>query len=59
MMLSFKHANVMTLKGVCVDQETPLIIMPFMSNGSVLEYVRNNKEDLLLTNGAKPMQVLI
>lgn len=59
MMLSFKHPNVMTLKGVCVDQERPLIIMPFMSNGSVLEYVRNKKEDLLLTNEAKPIQVLI
>ena len=43
-MLSFAHNNVMTLIGVCTDGEMPLIIMPFMSNGSVLEYVRHHKE---------------
>ena len=36
-MLNFKHPNVMSLIGVCLDGEMPLIIMPFMSNGSVLE----------------------
>ena len=39
-MLSFDHINVMSLVGVCIDREMPLLIMPFMSNGSVLEYVR-------------------
>ena len=37
-MLSFEHTNVMSLIGVCIDGEMPLIIMPFMSNGSVLDY---------------------
>ena len=45
-MLSFEHPNVMSLIGVCFDGEMPLIIMPYMSNGSVLGYVKKNKEEL-------------
>ena len=48
-MLSFKHQNVMPLIGLCFDGDVPMIIMPFMSDGSVLEYVRRNKEHLFLT----------
>ena len=58
-MLSFSHPNVMTMRGVCVDHECPLLIMQFMSNGSVLEYVKHQKEDLLLVNEANTMQVTI
>ena len=46
-MLLFDHPNVMSLIGVCFDGEMPLIIMPFMSNGSVLGYVKRNKMKLL------------
>ena len=46
-MLSFQHENVMSVIGVCIDREMPLLIMPFMSNGSVLEFVRKHKECLL------------
>ena len=49
-MLSFKHVNVMSLIGVCIDREVPLLIMPFMSNGSVLDYVRNRKNKLLIVH---------
>ena len=42
-MLSFDHPNVMSLIGVCFDEEMPLVIMPYMSNGSVLGYVKQNK----------------
>ena len=45
-MLSFTHPNVMSLIGVCFDEEVPLIIMPYMSNGTVLGYVRQNQEKL-------------
>ena len=45
-MFSFKHPNVMPLIGVCIDGEMPLVIMPYMSNGSVLGYVKQNKEEL-------------
>ena len=47
-MLSFEHTNVMPLSGVCLDGEMPLLIMPFMSNGSVLEFVKQHKNKYLL-----------
>ena len=56
-MLSFDHPNVMSLIGVCLDKEMPLLIMPFMANGSVLEYVTQHKEDLRLTSKATEAQV--
>ena len=58
-MLSFEHPNVMSLVGVCLDGEMPLLIMPFMSNGSVLEYVRNHKQELLLTSEATDEEVWV
>lgn len=51
-MLSFEQTNVMSLIGVCLDGDMPLLIMPFMSKGSVLDYVRHNK-DLLLGSQVK------
>ena len=57
-MLSFKHPNVMSLVGVCLDGEMPLLVMPFMSNGSILDYVRHHRQDLLLTSEATDKEVL-
>ena len=45
-MLSFTHPNVMSLIGVCFDEEVPLIIMPYMSKGTVLGYVKQTQEKL-------------
>ena len=56
-MLSFKHENVMSLIGVCIDGEMPLLIMPFMSNGSVLDFVRKNKQKMLLFEGCTNEEV--
>ena len=53
-MLSFKHTNVMSLVGVCIDEEIPLLIMPFMSNGCVLEFVKHHKDELLCINATAP-----
>ena len=46
-MHSFKHPNVMSLIGVCYDGEMPMVIMPYMSNGKVLGYVKRSKRELL------------
>ena len=54
-MLSFEHKNVMTLIGVCIDGEMPLLIMPFMSNGSVLEFLKHHKNELLCSNASQAM----
>ena len=56
-MLSFDHPNVMSLIGVSLDRESPLLIMPFMINGSVLDYVKHHKEELLHTSEAAEAQV--
>ena len=56
-MLSFDHPNVMALIGTCFSKDTPLIIMPFMSKGSVLEHVKQQREELLLPEGAPETQV--
>ena len=58
-MLSFKHHNVMSLIGLCLDGDVPLIIMPFMSDGSVLDYVRKNRQHLFLTEESSQEKVLI
>ena len=56
-MLSFKHPNVMSLIGVCFDGEMPMILMPFMSNGSVLGYVKQNKRELLFDSEVNEEEV--
>ena len=56
-MLSFTHPNVMSLIGVCFDEDVPNIIMPYMPNGSMLGYVKRNKEELYFDTEANLEQV--
>ena len=58
-MLSFKHPNVMSLIGLCFDGDVPLIIMPFMSDGSLLEYVRRNRQHFYLTQQSSQDKVTL
>ncbi|CAI8045235.1 Hepatocyte growth factor receptor [Geodia barretti] len=57
LMLTFSHPNVMPLIGLSFDEETPLIIMPFMSNGTVLSYVRDNRKSLYFLESSDNIQV--
>ena len=57
LVLSFKHQNVMSLIGLCFDGDSPLIIMPFMSDGIVLDYVRKNRKHLYLTEESSQEKV--
>ena len=52
------HPNVMPLIGLCFDEEMPLLIMPFMSKGNVLEYVKQNKVSLHKDQEASEVEVL-
>ena len=55
-MLSFEHRNVMSLIGVCIDGGMPLlIIMPFMFNGSVLDFVKYHKDKFLCSSHSAAM----
>ena len=53
-MSSFDHPNVLTLRGVCLDGgPAPYIIMPFMSNGNLLTYLKNNRESLIVSTSQR------
>ena len=58
-MLSFEHKHIMALIGVCIDGEMPLLIMPFMSNGSVLEFVRHHIDELFCCSSYMEMVQLL
>ena len=46
-MKHFDHPNVMTLIGVCVSVgRGPAIVMPFMENGILLNYLRRDKKNI-------------
>ena len=48
-MSRFKHSHVMGLIGVCLDTgSAPYIIMPYMANGSLLKYLKNKRENIIV-----------
>ena len=48
-MYEFDHPNVLKLSGVCLDGgPAPYIIMPFMENGSLLSYLKEERETVVL-----------
>ena len=48
-MYEFNHPNVLKLSGVCLDGgPAPYIIMPYMENGSLNTYLKNERENFLL-----------
>ncbi|RWS28838.1 Hepatocyte growth factor receptor-like protein [Leptotrombidium deliense] len=48
MMKDFKHDNVLSLIGVCLEtNHSPMVILPYMDNGDLLTYVR--EEDNVVT----------
>ena len=52
-MYNLSHTNVMPLTGVCVDASGgPAIVMPYMANGSVLDYLKKEREKLVLPEAA-------
>ncbi len=48
-MQKFEHPNVLKLSGVCLDGgPAPYVIMPFMANGSLLSYLKEERNTLVL-----------
>ena len=48
-MMDFQHPNVMSLIGVCLDAGPGVsIVMPFMANGSLLDYLKKERDKLYL-----------
>ena len=57
-MQDFHHPHVMTLIGVSFDaNHTPSMVMPFMANGSLLSYLKNNRSSLLFSEAADDEKV--
>ena len=56
-MKDFKHPHVMPLIGVCLDSGVGVVV-PFMANGSVLSYLKKERDALLLSEDADIEQVL-
>ena len=47
-MHGLEHPHVISIIGVCVDAgPSPYIVMPFMANGSLLTYIRKEKNKLV------------
>ena len=50
-MSCFKHSHVMGLIGVCLDAgSAPFIIMPYMTNGSLLKYLKRERKTIVFNN---------
>ena len=60
-MYTFDHPNVLKLSGVCMDGgPAPFIVMPFMANGSLSDYLLKKREDILLNpNFTEPDHAVI
>ena len=58
-MSRFKHAHVMGLIGVCLDGgSAPYIVMPYMANGSLLKYLKRERENIVLSENADEDEVI-
>ena len=55
-MQEFDHPHVMSLLGVCLDPSVG-IVMPYMANGSILDYLKRERTSLLVTKMAKVEEV--
>ena len=52
-MRKFNHPNVMSLIGVCLNSGAGVaFVMPYMDNGSLLGYLRKDREALILPKGS-------
>ena len=50
MLKMLDHPHIMCLIGICKDGPTPGIIMPFMENGSLLSYVKKERDLVVPTD---------
>ena len=49
-MQQFDHPNVLRLTGVCMDGgPVPYLVMPFMMNGSLLAYLKKQRDSLVIS----------
>ena len=56
-MCQLEHPNVLTPIGICVDVEVPYLIMPLMERGSLLMYLRKERDQLFMPDNTNIEQV--
>ena len=56
-MFTFSHPNAMQLIALSFDGGMPLIIMPLMSKGTVLGYVRGHRQSLYISESKDKNEV--
>lgn len=44
LMSHFKHKHVLRLLGVCLDSDTPLLLLELMAGGDLLSYLRTSRQ---------------
>ena len=55
----FDHLNVLSLIGICLDLgDAPCIVMPFMDEGSLLSYLKRERNNLTVSNIADEEVIL-
>ena len=47
-MKAFVHPHVMGILGICLAEQVPYILMPFMANGSLHSYLKKHRAELLM-----------
>ena len=58
-MRSFGHLNVLSLIGIHLDHgDAPCIVMPFMNEGSLLSYLRRERNNLTVSDIADDEVIL-
>ncbi len=59
-MQEFDHPHVMSLIGVCLDAGSGVsMVMPFMANGSLLDYLKKERSNLLIEETVDTEKVCI
>jgi len=53
-MREFRHEHVLRLIGIVIDDDRmPLVILPFMSHGDLLSYIRDDQHVSHVTHGCQ------
>ena len=59
-MSCFEHLNVLSLIGICIDGgPSPYIVMPFMSKGSLLSFLRKERHNLMLAESIEDEDLVL
>ena len=59
-MMYFDHVNVLNLLGVCVDTgSAPYIVMPLMSHGSLLSYLKRERHNLTVSEDNDDVKLVL